>query len=108
MYYLRSAIEIEIPSAVLTGLAARSVSMLERLEYRIRNREHRLLGEFPTYLFNCFRGEGRSLLALPRYLQHAWGLESLKQMPPHLVRRAMRRVRMALGAGSDGTPHGGG
>jgi hypothetical protein len=107
LYYLQSAMEIEIPSAVLTGLAARPVSMLERLEYRIRSRDHRLLGEFPTYVFNCLRGERQPLLALPRYLQQAWGLESLKQVPLHLVGRAMRRVRMALGAGFGGKPHGG-
>jgi len=107
LYYLRDAMKIEIPSAVLTGLAARPVSTLERLEYRIRSREHRLLGEFPAYVFNCFRGERRPLLALPRYLQHAWGLESLKQVPPHLARRAVRRVRMALGPWPGGKPDGG-
>lgn len=96
--YLRTTMEVDIPSSVLARLAAASASVLERLEYRIRRREHRLLGELPAYVFNCFRGERRPLVALPRYLQDAWGLESLTQVPPHLVERALRRVRMALGA----------
>ncbi|HXJ82307.1 MAG TPA: nucleotidyltransferase family protein [Candidatus Methylomirabilis sp.] len=106
LYYIQRVMEVEIPPRILAGLAAQPVSILERLEYRIRGREHRLLGELPAYLFNCFRGERHPLLALPRYLQHAWDLESARQVPPHLVGRAVRRVRTALGAQVDEKPLG--
>ena len=89
-YYFGSAMDIEIPSSVLTGLAARPVSILERLRYRIRDREHRRLDEFPTDVFNCFRGERRPSLALPGSLRQACGLESFTQVPPHRVGRAAR------------------
>jgi hypothetical protein len=91
--YLREALGVAIPSPVLTELARRPVSMLERLEHRIRTREHPLLGELPVYLFNCLRGESRPLLSLPGYLRDAWGLESLTTVVPHAFRLATRRVR---------------
>lgn len=67
--------------------------MVERIEYRVRSREHRLLGELPTYVFNCLRGERRPLLAFPGYLRDAWGLESLAAVPGHALALAVRRVK---------------
>ena len=60
--YLRASFGVAIPPSVEADLAAAPVSMLERLEHRVRTREHRLLGELPTYVFNCFRGEPRPVL----------------------------------------------
>ena len=72
--------------------------MLERLEYRVRSREHRLLGELPTYVFNCFRGEPHPLRAFPGYLRDAWGLESLAEMSGHALRLARRRLLSSMAA----------
>jgi hypothetical protein len=55
--YLRESFGVAIPTSVEAELARQPVSILERLEHRVRTREHRLLGELPTYVFNCFRGE---------------------------------------------------
>ena len=57
------------------------------------NREHRLLGELPTYVFNCCRGEPHPLLAFPGYLRDAWGLESRAEVPRHALGLALRRNR---------------
>jgi Uncharacterised nucleotidyltransferase len=94
--YLRDALDVDIPRSVDTELTRRPVSMLERLEYRIRSREHRLLGELPAYVFNCFRGEPHPLRALPGYLRDAWGLGSLAEVPRHALMLAGRRVRAAM------------
>jgi len=94
--YLRTAFGAPVPAAVIAELANRPVAALERFEYRIRNREHRLLGELPTYVCNCFRAEPRPFRALPGYLQQAWGLDSLREVPQHALVRAMHRLRMTL------------
>lgn len=99
LYYLRTAFGAGVPPAVLADLASRPVSMLEHLEYRIRSREHRVLGELPVYVFNCLRTERRPLLALPRYLQDAWGLDSLGEVPRHALARVIRRLWAARAGG---------
>jgi hypothetical protein len=90
--YLRMAFGVPIPHAVGADLWRRPVSMLERLEYRVRTREHPRLGELPTYVFNCLRGEPRPLLAFPGYLRDAWGLESVARVPGHALDLARRRA----------------
>ena len=65
----------------------------------VRNREHRLLGELPTYVFNCWRGEPHPLLAFPGYLRDAWGLESWAEVPRHALTLAVRRARAAIPGG---------
>ncbi len=94
--YLRASLGVAIPASVEAELAAAPVSMLERLEHRVRTREHRLLGELPTYVFNCLRGERQPVLALPGYLRDAWGLESLRTVPRHALGLASERIRLAL------------
>jgi hypothetical protein len=94
--YLRQALGVAVPPSIEAGLARQPVSMLERFEYRVRNREHRLLGELPTYVFNCCRGERHPLLAFPGYLRDAWGLESRAEVPRHALALAVRRAKTAL------------
>jgi len=94
--YLRQALGVAIPLSVEADLARQPVSILERLEYRVRNREHRLLGELPTYVFNCWRGEPHPLLAFPGYLRDAWGLESRAEVPRHALTLAVRRAKAAI------------
>lgn len=94
--YLREGYDVAIPSAVEADLARQPISTLERLEYRVRGREHPVLGELPTYVFNCLRGERRPLLALPGYLRDAWDLGSLAEVPRRALVLALRRVKTAL------------
>jgi hypothetical protein len=94
--YLRESLGVAIPASAEAELAAAPVSVLERLEHRVRTREHRLLGELPTYVFNCFRGERWPVLALPGYLRDAWGLESLRTVPRHALGLASTRIQRAL------------
>jgi hypothetical protein len=94
--YLGEALRVAIPPAVTAELARQPVSMLERVEYRVRNREHRLLGELPTYVLNCWRGEPHPLRAFPGYLRDAWGLESRAAVPRHALTLAVRRAKAAL------------
>ncbi len=94
--YLRQAMGVAIPASVDAELARLPVSLLERVEYRVRNREHRLLGELPTYVFNCWRGEPQPLRAFPGYLRDAWGLESRAAVPRHALTLALRRARAAI------------
>jgi hypothetical protein len=90
--YLREALGVPIPPSVEADLRRRPVSMLEWIEYRVRTREHPRLGEMPTYVFNCLRGEPRPLLAFPGYLRDAWGLESVAAVPRHALDLALRRA----------------
>jgi hypothetical protein len=94
--YLRQALDVAIPPSVEAELARQPVSMLERIEHRVRNREQRLLGELPTYVFNCWRGEPHPLRALPGYLRDAWGLESRAAVPRQALTLALRRAKAAL------------
>jgi hypothetical protein len=94
--FLRESLGVAIPASVEAELAAAPVSMLERLEHRVRTRAHPLLGELPTYAFNCFRGERRPVLALPGYLRDAWGLESSATVARHALGLASRRIRLVL------------
>jgi hypothetical protein len=94
--YLRLALAATVPSLVAAELARRPVTLLERLEHLVRTREHRVLGELPTYVFNCLRGEPRPMLALPGYLRDAWGLASVGEVVPHALSLAARRVRTAI------------
>lgn len=93
--YLRQALGAGIPPEVVTELAGRPVSMLERLEHRVRTRRHHVLGELPVYAFNCLRGERHPLLAFPGYLRDAWELESLADVLPHALSLASRRFAAA-------------
>lgn len=95
--YLREAFGAPIPPTVEADLRRRPVSLLERIEFRVRTREHPRLGEMPTYIFNCLRGERRPMLAFPGYLRDAWGLESLAAVPRHALGLALRRMRAAPG-----------
>lgn len=94
--YIAAALDAPVPSDVLERLAAQPVSRLERLEYQVRSRDHRLLGGLPGYWFNYLRSEDarrrRLPLGFPRYLQHAWGLPSLRELPAATGARVRRRL----------------
>jgi len=98
--YLRTRLDAAVPGDVLGILQARPVSALERLEWRVLAREHRVLGELPIYW--CYHrrsdeGAGwRGLLAFPPYLQDAWGLKSATDLPRAAANRAVARAAAAL------------
>ena len=102
--YLRRAFGADVPAAVEMALVRAPVSVVERLEHAIRTREHRLLGELPTYVFNCLRGERQPLLAFPGYLRDAWGLISLRDVGRHAAARAGRRLRAVMRGTASRTP----
>jgi len=99
--YLRDRMEAEIPGAVLERLRALPVAGLERLEWRLIAREHRVLGELPAYWCHHRRsaeGAGlRGLLGFPGYLKDAWGVRSAADLPRAATRRAIVRAASALG-----------
>ncbi len=94
--YLRSALGAPVPAHVLQRLAEAPVSLFERIEYQVRVRRHERLGELPRYWFAYLRtsdeGRGRDPLAFGRYLQYAWGLESVRAVPAAAARRAIARL----------------
>ena len=64
--YLRARLDAPVPAAVLTRLAGLPVSRLERFEFLLRQRPHRVLGELPLYWCNYRRSvEGRSRPGVP-------------------------------------------
>ena len=98
--YLRDRVNADVPADVLTRLRALPASGLERLEWRLIAREHRILGELPTYWCHHRRSEGgagvRGVLGFPRYLGDAWGVKSPAQVPRAAILRAAARVGAAL------------
>jgi hypothetical protein len=93
--YLSSAMGASIPADVLQRLSGLPVSPLERLERRLRNRAHPRLGELPLYWCNYVRARPRAVLrplGFARYLQAAWDLPSLADVPGHALALAVRRL----------------
>ena len=99
--YVRQTFAVAVPPWVEADLAALPASALERLEHRVRTREQRLLGELPTYVFNCLRAEPHPLRAFPGYLRDAWELPSLTDVPACALRLALRRVGRAIAGRAD-------
>jgi hypothetical protein len=99
--FLRSGMAARIPDSVVADLRARPETRLERVERRILGREHRLLGQLPLYWCHHLRAhDGEPLAAaaatFARYLQHAWDLPALREVPQGAFVRAVRRVRSNL------------
>ena len=101
--YLRDRLGTAVPDAVLATLRARPVSGIERLEWRLVAREHRVLGELPTYWCHHRRSEeGAGLsgaLGFPAYLRDALRLESAAHLPRAAAGRAIVRIAAALAGG---------
>jgi Uncharacterised nucleotidyltransferase len=102
--FLRTAMAAPIPDTVVADLRARPETRLERLERRILSREHRLLGGLPLYWCHHVRGHDgvplpTAAATFPRYLQHTWGLEALREVPRGALARAARRLFRQPGAG---------
>lgn len=96
--YLRRRWGAPVPAWVLDRLRQTPVTLIERLAFRERSRPPRpLLGDTlrSTYRFLLAPGEthwSRRIGGYPRYLQRAWSLEHIWQMPAHVGRRASERL----------------
>jgi hypothetical protein len=100
--FLKMAMDAPVPDAVLADLRSRGDRWFERLERRILDREHRLLGELPRYwclnLRACGGAGGPAALAFPGYLQDAWECARLRELPRGVLGRAWHRLRARRGA----------
>ena len=98
--YLRDRLGAAVPGDVLATLRACPVTGVERLEWRLIAREHRLLGELPTYWCHHRRSdEGTGLsgvLGFPAYLKDALRLKSGADLPRAAAGRAIARAAAAL------------
>lgn len=101
--FLRTAMAAPVPDPVMIDLGARAETRFERFERRIQSREHRVLGRLPLYWCHHWRARDGALLpaaiTFARYLQHAWGLGALRDVPRGALARAGRRVRDRAGSG---------
>jgi hypothetical protein len=96
--YLATTMGAAIPADLLAELASRPPSVLERIEHRLKSREHPRLGELPNYWCHYLRsrpaGPPRPL-GFARYLQRAWDLDSLAQVPGRALALASGRLSPA-------------
>jgi Uncharacterised nucleotidyltransferase len=98
--YLDSFMGGTVSSDALVRLSRCPISFLERVESRVRAREHRLLGELPVYWCHYLRTRqscGMRPFGFARYLQEAWGLESMRRVPGRGMALATRRLLASLG-----------
>jgi hypothetical protein len=95
--FLKDVMDAAVPDTVLADLASRGEAPFERIERRLLSQEHRFLGQLPLYwclnLRACDGAGWLAALTLPRYLQHAWGLVGLRELPRGALTRALRRLR---------------
>ena len=95
--FLQTAMAAPIPVAVMADLGGRPQVKFERVERWILSREHPLLGELPRDWCHHLRSLDGSLLpavlTFPKYLQHAWGLRALRDVPRGALSRIVRRLR---------------
>jgi putative nucleotidyltransferase-like protein len=98
--YLHHRLGQPIPAPVLTAAEALSISLAERVAYRVRRRPPVLFGRLPDLLFR-YLDQSRGVSPLLRisgvvgWLQRVWGLPSPRQVPAYVVRRAWARAREA-------------
>jgi hypothetical protein len=95
--YLRAALDVPIPAAVMERLWAVRVGLSERLEHQVRTRGHRRLGLLPDYWFGYARTRSTGSVPSPSgfasYLQAAWGLDSRGEVPRAAIDRVAARLR---------------
>jgi hypothetical protein len=92
--YVAAVMGAPIPASTLRQLSETPTSALERLEHRINSREHALLGTLPVYWCHYLRARRAAYLrplGFARYLQHAWSLRSVCDIPRRAVVLAARR-----------------
>jgi hypothetical protein len=95
--FLHTQMEAPIPKAALADLGARRDTAFERFEQRVLGRYHRWLGKLPEYWCHHWRARDgaplRAAATFAGYLQHAWGLPCIQDVPHGALTRVVRRLR---------------
>jgi putative nucleotidyltransferase-like protein len=97
LQYLRNRFGADVPGAVFDRLRTLPVSALERFEWRVIAREHRMLGALPRHWCLHLRSAGggglRGWLGFLPYLRDVWGLKSTEDLPRAVATRAVTALR---------------
>ncbi len=96
--YLRDRIGVDIPADVLQCLSAGPRSQLERVEYGLRMRQPTLWHQFEAHWYRhaaMTNGPNflRTAVGFPMYLQHAWDLDHVWEVPVRAGRAGFRHLR---------------
>jgi Uncharacterised nucleotidyltransferase len=98
--YLRDRWGVDIPANALQRLSTGPRSKLDSLEYALRKRQPTLWHQFEVHWYrHAARTDSRNILraaiSFPQYLQHAWDLDHVWEVPVRAGRASFRRVRSA-------------
>jgi hypothetical protein len=98
--YLRRAFRVPIPEPCEREVRQMPVSPRDALSYRIAGFGGRILGEFPATMGQYVRWSAndrpvRAILQLPRFLQQAWQLDHLWQVPVFAAKTVSHRLTHA-------------
>lgn len=98
--YLRSEFSANIPDSVIDRFDRARTSRGERIEYRVKVAERRLVGTLPVlWLDYCRWADGRivsKLAGFPRYLQITFRRRTLGGLPRAIFELAVMRIRRAF------------
>jgi hypothetical protein len=102
--YLQYLLGVAIPSHVLQELNNLPVSSLRKIEHRVRTRPPRVVDGFlEVYLVSlcCFevlknKNLMQKIVALPRLLQHVFGMDHMAQIPLYMVFELVRRTNKIM------------
>ena len=95
--YVQDTLDAPLAPAVLKRIQALPISTWEQIEHKVKTRRASLWGGFPALWFNYSRRQCnanwlRKLVGFPRFLQHAWRLKRIWQVPPYATLKGMRRI----------------
>jgi putative nucleotidyltransferase-like protein len=96
--YLRRTLRTPVPADVLGDLAGTASTGRERVIRALEAMDGGLLGGFPVTLAEFARTTEatsalRAIHGLPRYLQHAWGLDRSGHVPVQMIKKGASRLR---------------
>jgi hypothetical protein len=101
--YLRHLLELEVPPAVTKSLAAVSVTVVDRLEYRHRVRYARYFTHLPVNwlrFYRLLRSKGHShrwaCLELLERIRMDWDLDARWQVPFRVLFKGIVRLNQVL------------
>jgi Uncharacterised nucleotidyltransferase len=99
--YLKDTFELPIPDDILLLLQSIPKSKLELMAYQTKARTHKLLGRLPELWYQHIRVSYqtshqqnlvRKLVSFPKYLQHVWGIENMKQLWLYVMSQGIKRL----------------
>ena len=97
--YIKMNFNVSVPPWVLETLDDVPHPLIERMEYRLKDKPIGILGVFPGHCFNYLRLVKNSSLrqkifGFPGYLQDIWGLKNPWQIPLFVVAKLWERIKM--------------